>query len=152
DLVGAIERGEVSSFSVGVRLGWFQRPPTLTADTHQARKRQHRFRAPDDDLRPAQLMELKFGPNPATASYFGSREELEDAWRRSRERLMASTNPGRRPQAFYEFEYSGARPPYDLERSTLWRKGLLAAEERATLERWWKAEFTKAHAPGFSLS
>jgi hypothetical protein len=82
---------------------------------------------------------------------FGSRQELEDAWQRARERLMVSLSPGRRPQAYYEFEYPDPRPPYDLERSTLWRKDLLSADEKAVLEAEWREEFEKAQAPDFTL-
>ena len=59
---------------------------------------------------------------------------------------------GRRPAGYYEFEYAGRRPPYDLERSTLWREDLLTVEEKAELEAWWKVEFEKAHAPDFFIS
>src|SRR5262249_47767818 len=60
---------------------------------------------------------------------------------------------GRRwvPQGFYEFEFDGPRPPYDLERSTLWRKELLTAEEKVTLENEWKVEFQRAQASDFTL-
>jgi hypothetical protein len=75
-----------------------------------------------------------------------------DAWQRARERLMAMSNPGRRPAAFYELEHPGVRRSYDSERSDLWRKGLLTAEETVTLEREWKTEFKKAQAPDFSIN
>ena len=98
------------------------------------------------------LQELQFGPSPYLGSVFTSREELEDAWQRAREWLMAISNPGRRPAAFYEIEHPGVRRSYDTERSDLWRKGLLTAEETVTLEREWKAEFKKAQAPDFSIN
>ena len=34
----------------------------------------------------------------------------------------------------------------------MWRKGLLTAEEKVTLEREWKMEFQKAQAPDFSIN
>jgi hypothetical protein len=99
---------------------------------------------------PPQWQELWLGPG--AKSVFTSREELYDAWQRVRERMLTSLSPGRRPQAFYEFEYDGRRPPYDLERSTLWREGLLTEAEKIALERDWKAEFEKAQAPDFTLN
>ena len=101
---------------------------------------------------PNVLQELQYGPSPYLGSVFASREELVDAWQRARERLMAISNPGRRPAAFYEIEHPGVRRSYDTERSDLWRKGLLTAEETVTLEREWKAEFKKAQAPDFSMN
>jgi hypothetical protein len=98
------------------------------------------------------LQELQFGPSPYLGSVFASREELVDAWQRARERLMAMSNPGRRPAAFYEIEHPGVRRSYDTERSDLWRKGLLTAEETVTLEREWKAEFAKAQADNFLVN
>jgi hypothetical protein len=98
------------------------------------------------------LQELQYGPSPYLGSCFNSRQELADAWQRVRERMMASSNPGRRPAAFYEFEFTGSRPPYDTERSTLWSKGLLRADEKEALERQWKADFVEAQAPDFTLS
>jgi hypothetical protein len=83
---------------------------------------------------------------------FTSREELHDAWQRARERMLASMAPGRRPQGFYEFEFDGNRPPYDMERSTLWRMGLLSADEKVTLEEEWKVEFQRAQASDFTLN
>ena len=101
---------------------------------------------------PAQWQELWLGPCGAK-SVFKDRQQLEDAWQRARERLMASLAPGRRPQGYYEFEYAGPRrPPYDLERSTLWRGGQLTADEKVTLEAEWKAEFERAQAPDFTLN
>jgi len=102
---------------------------------------------------PNVLQELQYGPpSPYLGSVFTSREELEDAWQRAREWLMAISNPGRRPAAFYEIEHPGVRRSYDTERSDLWRKGLLTAEETVTLEHEWKAEFKKAQAPDFSIN
>jgi hypothetical protein len=99
----------------------------------------------------SQWWELRLGPG--TTSVFSSREELKDAWQRARERMLASMAPGRRPQAYYEFEYAtGHRPSYDLERSTLWRKNLLTADEKIALETEWKLEFQRAQALDFTLN
>jgi hypothetical protein len=103
-------------------------------------------------LGPDVLQELQYGPSPYLGSCFNSRQELADAWQRVRERMMASSNPGRRPAAFYECEFTGSRPPYGTERSVLWRKNLLTADEKITLEAEWKAEFETAQAPDFTLS
>ena len=149
--IAAIERGEISAHTAAIEMGWVKRPPSAAAVTHQARKRQLRLRAiADDGLTLTQMQELRLGPG--ATSVFTSREELEDAWQRVRERMLMSLAPGRRPQAYYEFEYAGSRPPYDTERSVLWRKDLLTADEKATLEREWKAEFQTAQAPDFTLS
>src|SRR5262249_58222056 len=59
---------------------------------------------------------------------------------------------GRRPAGFYEFEWEGSRPAYDVERSTLWRAGVLSAEEKAELEREWRREFETAQTPDFSMN
>ena len=99
----------------------------------------------------AQWQELWLGPNPS-GSVFTSREELKSAWERAREKMMASLSPGRRPCAFYEFEWSGRRPPYFEEQSTLWRLGKLTPEEQITLEHEWKVEFDRAQAPDFTLN
>jgi hypothetical protein len=93
-------------------------------------------------------MELIYGPSPAMGSYFDSREALQAAWAAVRDELLGRANPGRRPRAFYEFEFDGPRPRYDEERSTLWRMNLLSAEERVVLEVEWKAEFEKARGMG----
>ena len=99
----------------------------------------------------AQWLELWLGPCGAK-SVFKDRQQLADAWQRARDRMLASLAPGRRPQAYYEFEFNGLRPPYDTERSVLWRMGLLTTDEKTALEAEWKAEFEKAQAPDFTLN
>jgi hypothetical protein len=93
-------------------------------------------------------MELIYGPSPAMGSYFDSREALQAAWAVCRDELLGRANPGRRPQAFYEFEFDGPRPRYDEERSVLWRMNLLSAAERVVLEAEWKEQFQKARGMG----
>jgi hypothetical protein len=100
------------------------------------------------ELGPGEMMELITGPG-AMGSRFRTREELHRAWLAGRDELLARAPPGRRPAGYYEFEWEGDRPPYDLERSTLWRLGLLNEAERAALEREWRQEFERAWAPGF---
>src|SRR5262245_1553563 len=100
----------------------------------------------------SELQELWLGTSH-DGSLFGSREELRAAWEKNRDLMMRLWGRGgRRPAAYYEFEWSGVRPAYDLERSTLWRAGLLTAEEKAALEREWRAEFEKAQAADFTLN
>jgi hypothetical protein len=101
----------------------------------------------------SELQELWLGPNSSQGSLFHDRQELESAWAQGRAVVMRLWGShGRRPAGFYEFEYAGRRPPYDLERSTLWREGLLTAEERAELEREWEVEFAAAQTPNFMLN
>ena len=153
DLAAAVEAGTVSAFAAGVQCGWIKRSPTLAAVTHQARKRRVRFQAiTDGDLSSGQKMELQYGPNPTQGSLFSSREQLESAWAACRDELLERANPGRRPQGFYEFEFDGPRPAYDVERSTLWRKDLLSADEEVTLETEWKAAFQEAQPDDFTLN
>ena len=90
-------------------------------------------------------MELWLGPNPTQGSLFNSREELQTAWETHRAELMARWGShGRRPAAFYEFEFDGVRPSYATERSTLWRIGLLSEAERTEVEAEWEAAFAEA--------
>jgi hypothetical protein len=101
----------------------------------------------------SELQELWLGAHPTSGSCFCTREELVAAWAAGRAVVMRLWGShGRRPAGYYEFEYAGRRPPYDLERSTLWREDLLTVEEKAELEAWWKVEFEKAHAPDFFIS
>jgi hypothetical protein len=98
-------------------------------------------------------LELWLGPNPNSGSVFTSREELNDAWERAREKMMASLSPGRRAMGWWEFDAEGLKHPgYDLERCILWRAGKLTADEKATLEAEWKAAFAEAQASDFMLN
>jgi hypothetical protein len=98
----------------------------------------------------AQWLELWLGPG--ATSVFTSREELEDAWQRVRERLMASLNPGRRAMAWWEFDTELRHPGYFREQSFLYEHNELSQQERALLERQWKAAFQEAQAPDFTLN
>src|SRR5262249_17323083 len=123
DFLDAIERGELSAHECAVSMGWIRRPPTLShGNTPQARRRQLRFHsATGEGLSPDRMMELWLGPG-AAGSYFHSREELEQAWRENRAEVMRQWGShGRRPAGYYEFEWDGPRPPYAVERSTLWK-------------------------------
>jgi hypothetical protein len=145
DLAAAVERGEVSAFSVAVSLGWTKRPPTLAALTHQARKRRHRFQAIDGSLTSSQAFELWLGPNPTQGSLFNSREELEQAWMEHRDELMARWGShGRRPMGWWEFDTQLEYPGYGCERSFLWRAGQLSEAEKVALEAEWEVAFAEA--------
>jgi hypothetical protein len=99
-----------------------------------------------------EAMELWLGPNPG-GSAFRSREELVGAWQCAREYVMRMWGcGGRRPAAFYAFEWDGSRPAYAVERSTLWRANKLSPGEKEGLETEWKMEFERAQAPDFTLS
>jgi hypothetical protein len=147
DLAEAIREGRVSALTVAVELGWTKRPETLGLGSgNAAKRRQHQLRAlTDDALSPSQAMELWLGPGHA-GSLFNSREELEAAWTANRDELMARWGShGRRPAAFYEFEWDGPRPAYAVERSVLWRAaGVLSEAERTELESGWEAAFVEA--------
>ena len=97
----------------------------------------------------SELQELWLGPGHL-GSVFNSREELVAAWGAGRAvcmRLWGSH--GRRPAGYYEFEWNGPRPPYAVERSSLWRTpGVLSEAERAELEREWRQEYDTARGKG----
>ena len=154
DLVAAIETGRLSVFAAAEAAGYVQRPEVLgTGSPNQRRKRQHQLRAlAGGALSGSQAFELWLGPAP-TGSLFADREQLRMAWEQHRDAIMARWGShGRRPAGFYEFDWDGHRPPYDLERSTLWRADKLTPEERVTLEAEWRAEFEAAQAPDFTLN
>ena len=94
----------------------------------------------------SELQELWLGPHPTTGSCFCTREELVAAWAAGRAVVMRLWGRGgRRPAGFYEFEWSGPRPPYAVERSVLWRAaGVLSEAERTELESGWEAAFVEA--------
>jgi len=152
-LLAAVENGQITALSAAVSLGWVIRPPLLGGSTHRAHRRDFRLREARGELGPGEKMELIYGPSPAMGSCFDSREALEAAWTAARGELLGRANPGRRPQAFYEFEWPDPhRPPYAEERSTLWYRGLLVEAERLALEIEWKAAFREAQAPDFTLN
>jgi hypothetical protein len=152
-LLSAVEAGTLSAMAAAVQLGWVKRPPGVGGSTHKAKRIAHQVRAiTGEGLSAGQKMELIYGPSPSQGSLFNSREELVAAWAACRDELLERANPGRRPAGFYEFEWDGSRPAYDVERSTLWRLGKLSETEKAELEREWKAAFQEAQADDFTVN
>jgi len=143
--IDAIEAGRVTALAVAVELGWVKRPPTVGRYMNRARQRQHQLQAiAGDGLSSSQMQELWLGPGER--SLFDSREELEQAWHKHRTEIMRLRGShGRRPMGWWEFDAGDLKHPgYDRERSTLWRAGVLTADEKAELERGWRAEFDAA--------
>jgi hypothetical protein len=159
DLAGAIREGRVSAYSIAVELGWTKRAEPIGRSVNAAKRRQHQLRmlpglpGAANNLNYGALMELWLGP-PHDGSYFGSREELEQAWEQNRDLVMRLWGShGRRLMAWWEFDAGDLKHPgYDRERSTLWRAGVLTAEEKAELEREWRREFEQAQAPDFTVN
>ena len=134
--IDAIEAGRVTALAVAVELGWVKRPPTVGRYMNRARQRQHQLQAiAGDGLSSSQMQELWLGPGER--SLFDSREELEQAWHKHRTEIMRLWGShGRRPMGWWEFDAGDLKHPgYDRERSTLWRAGVLTADEKAELER-----------------
>jgi hypothetical protein len=154
DLVEAIRAGRVSAFAVAVELGWTARPENLgNGSGNQARRRRHQLSHIVAGGAPgvlSQMQELWLGPNPFQGSLFSSREELRAAWEKNRTEVMRLWGShGRRPLGWYEFDAGDLeRPPYDRERSTLWRAGVLSEAERTELEGEWRREFDAARGMG----
>jgi hypothetical protein len=143
-LLAAVEAGEITALTAAVSLGWVKRPPVVGRYPHREKQRQHRLRAIAGGLSPSEAMELWLGPGH-NGSHFDSREALQAAWETNRDELMARWGShGRRPAAFYEFEFDGVRPSYATERSTLWRIGLLSEAERTEVEAEWEVAFAEA--------
>jgi hypothetical protein len=172
-LVAAIEAGRITATGTAIELGWIARPPNMGLRPNHGRRRrlvvgqlrrEGAFGAnpelaclPDAaavaPMEPvtnsaAELMELTIGPG-AMGSYFRTRDELRAGWEAAREELPQRSQPGRRPQAWWEFDAPFPYPGLDFERSTLWRAGLLSADEKHQLEVEWRAEFERAWEPGF---
>jgi hypothetical protein len=156
ELLAAVEAGTITAFTAAAQLNWIKRPAPPDRYSHQAKKRRHRLQTVLGELSAGQKMELIYGPSPATGSYFDSREALQAAWTQMRDELLARSNPGRRPAIWWELEARALGlkwPGYFNEQSYLYNKaGVLTAEERATLEREWKADFETAQADDFLVN
>src|SRR5262249_7944033 len=155
DLIAAIEARRISARSAAVGMGWLREYEPKGSGDNRTRSRQFAmtklFGNPGFN-RILALQELTLGPGQM-GSIFPTREEARAAWLKHRDELMSDwDHPARRPVGFYEFEVECAPPDYDIERSTLWRIGVLAEEERTTIEAEWFAEFQWAYAHGLDAA
>jgi hypothetical protein len=154
ELAAAVEAGTVSAFAAAVQCGWTKRPQTLGGDnTPQARRRRHRLQAiTDGGTNLSQLMELWLGPS-ADGSLFSSREELQQAWERHGEAVMAMWGrSGRRPQIWWELEAPALGlkwPGYFNEQSYLFEHNVLSEQESVELLTFWRKEFERTYNPNF---
>jgi hypothetical protein len=99
-----------------------------------------------------QEMELWLGASDSGSS-FASEEERQAAWTRHRARLMGLwARDGKRPVAWWSYEAPVELyyPGPDYERSTLYEADLLSESEKAELLAYWRCEFDRASAVGFS--
>jgi hypothetical protein len=163
DWVEAIEAGRVSAFSVACELGWVTRSPTLLGErAHQSKRRRHRLaeerqrisapRLQPDQLTSHQREFLLYGPDDRCGDAFNTEAEVEAAWQRHRDALLACCPPGRRPWGWRIFDAPHvAWRGYDRELSINWAANVLTPEEKAQLERQWHKDFEKAHSPTFSF-
>jgi hypothetical protein len=136
--------GEISPFAAAVAAGFRKRPGP---------KPKQRPVDPSD-ITHEQEMELWLGA-PDGGSSFASEEERSAAWFRHRDRLMQLwARDGKRPVAWWQHESPAELyyPGPDFERSTLYEWGLLAEGERAELLAFWRREFDRANAAGFSTT
>jgi hypothetical protein len=76
---------------------------------------------------------------------FDSRAELEAAWWRHRDELLASVNATTRPAAWWALEFKGERKPGERDWQALERLGMLTDEEKRLVEKWGLRENTSAH-------
>jgi hypothetical protein len=143
DLVGAVQRGEVTTYQAAVEAGIRKRRRPLEFDTSVAKRREFR-RHPDRARHDAEC--------PAPASAFESVERAHRYWFENRARLMPILAvDGRRPWGWWAFEAGLCHPGRDLERSTLFEAGLLGAEEEAELLRDWRHESSARTGPISSM-
>jgi hypothetical protein len=103
-------------------------------------------------ISPDAELDLWLGPG-RHESPFASEEQRREAWLRHRDRLLGvlPASPGRRPQAWWDYDSPIPWPGYERERSALWRAGALTEDERVELEAAWRHHFERSHAPGFSV-
>jgi hypothetical protein len=94
-------------------------------------------------------MVLQYGAEERWAAAFHDEAEHRDAWERNRDRFLARYCHARRPAAWWRFESPTAYPGHDREQAALYEAGLLAPEERAELEGWWREQFQRMYEPGF---
>jgi hypothetical protein len=145
DLVGAVERGEVTAYQAAVEAGIRRRRRPLEVDGNVAKRRdfrRHPARAERD-------LEMWLGPTER-GSVFASERQQRAYWRESGERIMVMIGGSRRrPWAWWRYEAKLAYPGIDRERSVLFVEGLLGEAEARELLAFWRAEFERAMAPDF---
>src|SRR4051794_26432842 len=80
---------------------------------------------------------------------FASDAERRATWEYHREAMLADERPGRRPQAWWDYDAPIPWPGYDNETVALFAAGLLSDEELAELMPWWREQFERSFAPEF---
>src|SRR5262249_33286308 len=144
DLIAAIEARRISARSAAVGMGWLREYEPKGAGDNRTQRRQ--FEMTEAFGKPGLhrvvvMQELTIGPGQM-GSVFSTREEAQAAWAKHRDEILSGWDHlARRPMGFYAFEVECSPPDYDIERSTLWRLGVLSEEERAAIEDEWLVEF-----------
>jgi hypothetical protein len=83
---------------------------------------------------------------------FASDSERRAVWQQHRDKFLAKQRPGRRPDAWWDYEAPFRRPDeYEQEPARLYAAGLLDAEEKAELIADWRETFQSAQQPDFFI-
>jgi hypothetical protein len=107
----------------------------------------------DGELSSDQALEMWMGPSEC-GSAFRSDQDRQRLWQ-LHGRDFVGRMPGglgRRPYGYWRHEAAIPFPGRDRERAALWALGVLDPDERAALEREWKAEFDRSILPGFRFT
>jgi hypothetical protein len=79
---------------------------------------------------------------------FASDSERRAAWQQHRDKFLTKKRPGRRPDAWWDYEAPFRRPDeYEREPARLYEAGLLSDEEKRELLADWREEFARAQQP-----
>ena len=167
DLLAAVARGEITTYTAAEAAGLIQRPqnkgggnPGPTKRRAYALRRLSSATTPSSDidtcgLTYGELQELWLGCGD-NGSLFSGEEELRAAWIRARGVVMRIwANNGRRPQAWWYFDAPDLGltwPGYDRQQSYLYEHNALSESERVELERFWRREFEQAQAADFTMN
>ena len=84
-------------------------------------------KARDRNLGLAERWSLELGDDERRPA-FDSDEKRREAWTYHREALLEHERPGRRPQAWWDYESPIPYPGYDAETMTLYEAGLMSTE------------------------